>query len=179
MHIPQRWFNAHQNFGIGDTLPFEIHWYNHYFVEGDLLVHLLGSEDAWDEWMNSWLDRLEKEAAKYKIDLRLTTYPAEIEAFWVKDAATEKERQETYWKNWNKVIEIRAEEDRAAERAKEEVIARIKAEAKVGAEAEANAKADKEAEAEVEAEGKDKSTVEAEVEATSKGARGCIEFSTT
>src|SRR5271154_3513181 len=120
MHVPQRWFNAYQDFGIDDTLPPEMHWYNHYFVEGDLLVHLPGTEDARDEWMNSWLDRQEKEASKYKIDLHLTTYPAEIEAFWANDAATEKERQERYWKNWNKVIEIGAEKDRAAEKAKEE-----------------------------------------------------------
>jgi hypothetical protein len=38
------------------------------------------------------MDLYEKNASKYEIDLDLTTYPAQIEAFWANDAATEKQR---------------------------------------------------------------------------------------
>lgn len=95
-----------------------MHWWTHVFTEGDLLVHFPGTGGGRADYMNKYMDLYEKNASKHKIDLDLTTYPAQIEAFRANDTATEKQRQKTYWEKSLKVEQIEAERYGVAEEAK-------------------------------------------------------------
>lgn len=74
MSPPQRWFNGYPG-ELNDTLaPFQIR-------RGDLLVHFAGFGDR-EERMSDWLRRAEQHDADWELDLKSTTYPTEVKAYW-------------------------------------------------------------------------------------------------
>ncbi|KAK4985235.1 hypothetical protein LTR50_006083 [Elasticomyces elasticus] len=120
LHLPQRWFNAYQNFGFDTTLPPEWHWTNGYFEPGDLLVHLPGTEGSRPDLIREWQERIEEEPEKYEVPLGETYYPDSISEFWASDARRENERQTTYQRRWKLLQDVGFQLDRETEKAIEE-----------------------------------------------------------
>ncbi|KAK5197972.1 hypothetical protein LTR99_009390 [Exophiala xenobiotica] len=110
-HIPQRWFNAYQDYGTDDTVPPEWEWKHGYYQPGDLLVHLPGTGDARPDTIKEWLDRVRDENLKYEIPLANTAHMKNITEFWANDARKEKENQDTYWRRWHILIEVGSQQD--------------------------------------------------------------------
>ncbi|KIW19115.1 hypothetical protein PV08_03407 [Exophiala spinifera] len=110
-HVPQRWFNAYQNFGIDNTVPPEWEWKHGYYEPGDLLVHLPGTADARPEVMREWLGRVHDQSARYEIPLADTTHVKNITEFWLNDARNEKKNQDTFWRRWHILIRVGSQQD--------------------------------------------------------------------
>lgn len=76
--LPQRWINAYQDERDGSrTLPFQI-------LPGDYLVHFPGVPER-DARMRFYLDIAERHWPKWEIDLESTTYPKEINEYWIEE----------------------------------------------------------------------------------------------
>ncbi|KAJ9645408.1 uncharacterized protein PV06_07889 [Exophiala oligosperma] len=110
-HVPQRWFNAYQNFGIDDTVPPEWEWRHGYFEPGDLLIHLPGTSEARPDIIRGWLSRVRDQNARYEIPLADTTHVKNITEFWNNDARHDKKNQDTYWRRWHILIRVGTEQD--------------------------------------------------------------------
>lgn len=141
MHLPQRWFNAYQNYGFDTTLPPEWNWTNGYFEPGDLLVHLPGTGDSRPDLIRNWQKEIGEEPEKYEVPLSETYYPEGIKEFWASDASSEHERQMRYQRRWKIILDVGYQSDRATEKAVEE--AKASTEGKAEAEIEAAVKAAK------------------------------------
>ena len=76
--LPQRWINAYQDERDGSrTLPFQI-------LPGDFLVHFPGVPGR-DASMRFYLDIADRHWPKWEIDLEATTYPQEINEYWIEE----------------------------------------------------------------------------------------------
>ena len=84
--LPQRWINAYQDEHDGSrTLPFQI-------LPGDFLVHFPGVPGR-DARMRFYLDIAERHWPKWEVDLDSTSYPKEINEYWIeKQGMLAKER---------------------------------------------------------------------------------------
>lgn len=99
IRTPQRWFNAYQGEHNETLEAFQVR-------RGDLLVHFPGVRDR-DERMRFWLNRAEKHAPDWEVELKHTSYPEETRDFWVekkreregvrKEAEDVREKMRAYW----------------------------------------------------------------------------------
>lgn len=99
IRTPQRWFNAYQGEHNETLQAFQVR-------RGDLLVHFPGVSDR-DERMGFWLNRAEKHAPDWEVELKHTSYPEETRDFWVekkreregvrREAGEVREKMRAYW----------------------------------------------------------------------------------
>ena len=99
IRTPQRWFNAYQGEHNETLEAFQVR-------RGDLLVHFPGVRDR-DERMRFWLNRAEKHAPDWEVELKHTSYPEETRDFWVekkreregvrREAEEVREKMKAYW----------------------------------------------------------------------------------
>ena len=75
IRTPQRWFNAYQGEHNETLEAFQVR-------RGDLLVHFAGVGNR-DERMRFWLNRAEKHAPDWEVEIKHTSYPEETRDFWV------------------------------------------------------------------------------------------------
>lgn len=74
LNVPQRWFNAYYGDVDGTIETYQIR-------RGEFLVHFPGLTDR-DQLMEPWLQRAERHAPDWELELIHTTYPEEVEKFW-------------------------------------------------------------------------------------------------
>jgi hypothetical protein len=101
LHVPQRWFNAYQDFGNDYSIPEEWNWRHDYVEPGDLLVHLPGTGGSRNQIIDEWLERLRTEWSTYNMPFNKTAYSVSIKEFWDSGAETENERQDSYWRHYH------------------------------------------------------------------------------
>lgn len=99
IRTPQRWFNAYQGEHNETLEAFQVR-------RGDLLVHFPGVGNR-DERMRFWLNRAEKHAPDWEVELKHTSYPEETRDFWVekkreresvrREAEEVREEMRAYW----------------------------------------------------------------------------------
>ncbi|KAF2220957.1 hypothetical protein BDZ85DRAFT_266065 [Elsinoe ampelina] len=111
MHVPQRWFNAYQNYGNNDDIPPEFNWRLGYFEPGDMLVHLPGSATSRTDLLRQWLKRKRDEPSKYIIPIEKLNLTKEVEHFWEHEAPKEEENQVIYWRRFHVVQEAGGKAD--------------------------------------------------------------------
>ncbi|KAF2095448.1 hypothetical protein NA57DRAFT_7934, partial [Rhizodiscina lignyota] len=76
LHVPQRWFNAYYGDVDGKIETYQIR-------RGEFLVHFPGLPNR-DQLMQPWLERAEKHAPDWELELVHTTYPEEVKKYWRK-----------------------------------------------------------------------------------------------
>ena len=101
LHVPQRWFNAYNHYGTDDSIPEEWDWRLDYVEPGDLLVHLPGTAGSRNQIIDDWLEKLKMQWDTYNVEFNDTALPARLKEFWELDAATEDDRQDTYWRHYH------------------------------------------------------------------------------
>ena len=101
LHVPQRWFNTYNNYGNDDSIPEEWDWRLDYVEPGDLLVHLPGTADSRNQIIDEWLEKLKTQWDTYNVEFNETALPARLREYWELDAATEDDRQDTYWRHYH------------------------------------------------------------------------------
>ncbi len=84
---PQRWFNAYQGEHNETLAPFQVR-------RGDFLVHFADVPNR-DERMRYWLERAERHAPDWEIEVAHTSFPEEIRDFWAEKAAQRDARRRT------------------------------------------------------------------------------------